>query len=130
MKQTALAALSILLAVQLLHGVAARGPAFETIPANVSFYENNAELLPSSPADVITGDIWLVELTLSNTTGSDVTCTISDKQGTPAALFNNIVHPGLYIFPFKARKMPGGVTWSCGTAAAVVGSIRGMRLGP
>jgi len=72
----------------------------------------------------ISATVYVNEITLTNVTGGDVTCSILDRQATPRAVFSNTVHPGVYIMPFKGRKMPNGITWSCtGGGTAVVGYI-------
>jgi hypothetical protein len=83
--------------------------------------------IPASLTTVFTGTVYVQEVTLTNITGADVTCTIQDRQATPRALYNNVVKPGLYVFSFKGRKMPNGVAWFCGDSTSVVGYIQGVK---
>jgi hypothetical protein len=116
-----------------LGAAAAPAPSFETIPANVTFYENDAELLPTSTADVVTGTIWLEEITLTNNSSSDVTVRIRDKQTTPRQIVPDdmvVLAKHVYTIQFKARKCPGGVTWLASDGTNLIGTIRGKRVGP
>lgn len=91
-------------------------------------------LVPSSdtPAPGVAGTatVYLNELTLTNITGSDVTCTILDRQITPRALYSDTLFgkgsgkASHYVMDYKGRKMPSGITWSCNAANAVVGYMQ------
>ena len=83
--------------------------------------------IPSVLTTVFTGTVYVQEVTLTNITGADVTCTIQDRQATPRALYNNVVKPGLYVFSFKGRKMPNGIAWFCGDSTSVIGYIQGVK---
>jgi hypothetical protein len=111
---------------------AARGPLFESTPANVSIYENVPVYVPSSTTDVITGDIWLEEITLANTTSGSLTACVDDKQASPRAIVPcvSIAAHQVYVIDFKARWAPGGVSWSASAGSSIVGTVRGKRLGP
>ena len=91
--------------------------------------ETTPGLVPSTAADVWTASVWVEEITLSNITASAATCTISDKQSTPRALFKDvsIAANSTVGARFTARYMPGGFTWSCSSATAIVGYARVRR---
>ena len=136
--QTRTQAIRIGLAILLSIGIvgvaqsqAIRGPIFEVVPANVAIYENVPSLIPAVAADVVTGDIWLEEITLANKSGSTVTVTMVDKQGTPREILPavTIAANTVYVIGFKARYSPGGVNWVATSGTAVVGTVRGKRLG-
>lgn len=87
----------------------------------------NPTLVPATDTVVFTSTFYLQEVTLTNKSGADVTCTILDRQSTPRELYSNTVSPGIYIFDFKGRKMPGGMSWSCTSSTAVVGYAQGIK---
>jgi hypothetical protein len=97
-------------------------------------FEIDPMLVPSTdtPAPGVAGTatIYLNEITLTNTTASDVTCSILDRQGTPRVLYSDTLFakgsgkPSHYVMDYKGRKMPNGITWSCSAANAVVGYLQ------
>lgn len=119
-------AAGLLLLAVAVNSAVYRAPNFDNA-SGIFVYEVKPARVPSSLTEAISGDIWIEEITLSNTTGSDVTCTIQDEQLTPMPLYNKAVAPGIVGFRFSARWMPGGVKWNCGDATSIVGSIRGKR---
>lgn len=84
-------------------------------------------LVPATDTTVWTGDIVLEGGTLSNITSSAVTCSILDKQGTPRAFMKDvsIAANSVTVLPSRmGRYMPGGLSWSCSSATAVVGYLQ------
>jgi hypothetical protein len=90
-------------------------------------------LIPATPTAVWTFTVYVEEMTLTNASTNDVTCTIQDRQSTPRVLFSDTIggkgtgKSSHYVMRYNGRKMPGGVTWSCTDGAAVVGYIQGKR---
>lgn len=90
-------------------------------------------LVPATPTDVFTHTVYVEEITLTNTSTSDVICTIQDRQSTPRVLYSDLVFgkgsgkASHYAMRYNGRRMPNGITWSCSDGAAVVGYIQGKR---
>jgi len=84
------------------------------------------ETIPTGGEDVFTADFYITEITFTNTTASPIAVTVSDKQGTPLALFSALSVPAnsILAYRFDGRWMPGGVHWSA-ASAGVVGYLRG-----
>jgi hypothetical protein len=82
-------------------------------------------LVPATTTDVATSTVRVYQITLTETSGSNTTCTIKDKQSTPREIFSGTVNASsLYVIPFpNGRLSPGGLTWSCSSGTAVVGAI-------
>ena len=83
--------------------------------------------VPSVPTTVFPTTVYLQEVTLTNINTIDVFCSIMDRQVPPRALYSNVVSPGILVFSFKGRKMPGGVTWSCADNTSIHGYIQGIK---
>lgn len=83
--------------------------------------------VPAVATSVFSTTVYVQEVTLTNINTVDVTCIISDKQVPPRALYSNLVSPGILVFDFKGRKMPGGVTWNCSDSTSVIGYIQGIK---
>lgn len=85
--------------------------------------------IPAVTEDVFDSDCWLQELTLTNNASVDVTVTITDKQVSPKPILSKVpIGPGeMYSVQFGARYMPGGMTWVCSVADALVGYARVRR---
>lgn len=84
-------------------------------------------VVPTEAVDVVATDVYVEEITLSNTSGSAATVTIKDKQGTPRSILEavSIAANTTYVITFpKGRYMPGGVNWVA-SAGSVVGYICG-----
>ena len=84
-------------------------------------------LIPAVAASVpgISSTVYVNEITLTNRSGSDVTCAILDQQGSPLELFSGtVLKNSVYVMDFKGRKMPNGITWSCSSGTAVVGYVQ------
>jgi hypothetical protein len=83
---------------------------------------------PATATALFSFTVYVEEITLTNKTDSNVTCSILDRQSTPRELFTGVVNAGsVYVMPFKGRKMPGGITWSCTNGTAVIGYVYGRR---
>lgn len=87
-------------------------------------------LVPTSPTDVWTRDVYLEAITLTNESSSTASaCTVQDKQGTPRAymktvsLAANTTYNDQHV---NGRYFPGGLTWSC-TTGTVTGYLRVKR---
>lgn len=83
--------------------------------------------IPSVPTTVFSSTIYLQEMTLTNINTVDIFCSITDKQTPPRALYSNVVSPGILVFAFKGRKMPGGVIWSCSDSTSINGYMQGIK---
>lgn len=90
----------------------------------------DAQLVPSSPTDLVVGDCSLFRIELTNETTDLVTVTIQDKQGTPRAWIKDVpiapnsVYGGFWI---EGRRFLGGVRWSASQASAITGYIIGVK---
>lgn len=94
--------------------------------------ETTAVLVPSSATSVVSVTARLFQVTLNNKSGSTVYCSILDKQATPLPLYGDganssvgAIAAGTLVvmaFPF-GRLMTSGITWSCSSATAVVGTL-------
>lgn len=95
------------------------GSGVEVVPA----------LLPAELGEVFAGDIWLEEITLTNTTDATVTVTVQDKQTVPRAVLSQVPIGArtTYVVRFGARYCPGGVSWVASAADSIVGYMRGRR---
>jgi hypothetical protein len=84
------------------------------------------KLVPVSAADVVVGDVYLQEISLANNSGSPVTVTITDKQGSPLAIIPavSIAANTVYEMSFGLRYCPGGITWSASSGTVVTGYVR------
>lgn len=92
-------------------------PVWETVPS----------LIPAVAEDLYTaGDVYLVEITLSNQSAAAVTVTISDRQASPLPIVPTVsLAPGqLYEVRFEGRLTPNGVSWVASDGAAIVGYLR------
>lgn len=98
-------------------------------PTFASSFELLPAFIPATATDVHLSSFHITEITLSNVTAAPVTVTITDKQSTPVALYSAVSVPANSVVAqrFEGRWMPGGVTWSAGSASAVVGSMRGHK---
>jgi hypothetical protein len=127
------AALSVLLMVGLgwLYAATVTAPQFESMPGNVNIQETTPGLIPAVDTDVYAKNIWLSEITLTNTSAGAVTVTVQDKQATPRAVLSavSVAAHTTYVIQFSARYCPNGVSWSASSGTAVVGYLRGKRLG-
>ena len=83
--------------------------------------------IPSSLEEVFGSEVYLHEITLTNSTTSAVLVTIQDKQATPLPVLKDVSVPakGVYVVRFEGRYCPGGLSWQADQASAVVGYIRG-----
>lgn len=83
------------------------------------------ELIPAVDSAVFTSTVTLSQITLTNETASDVTCTIKTKQSTPRTLFGGTVTANtLYVMSYPAGyQSPGGLSWYCSTGTAVSAQI-------
>lgn len=106
-------------------------PNFEIAPANLNVQETVPGLIPATLTTVYTGNIWLSEITLTNTSAGSVTVTVQDGQTTPREVLSavSIAAHTTYVIQFSARYCPGGVSWSASSATAIVGYLRGKKLG-
>jgi hypothetical protein len=122
-----------LLAAALLAAMlTANGQTLNPRPAALSrVVDMDPALVPATATDVTTTTIWVIMITLSNESGSDITCTVTDRQSTPRAL----VGPGITVragehwiqwYP-EGRKMTGGIRWSCSNGSSVTGYIVGRQ---
>lgn len=104
-------------------------PAPPGIGTQYSIVETNPALVPATDTDVATNTIYVEAITLTNITGSAVTCSILDKQSTPRAFLKDaaLAANSAWVVPLPAggRKFPSGVSWSCSSGTAVVGYMRG-----
>jgi hypothetical protein len=92
------------------------GPTFEIYPMAVP---------TSSMSDVVTGDVRVNEITLTNTTGSAITVTVQDKQTSPQAFLSAIsvgANSTYVIETPSLRLFPGGVSWQA-SGAGIVGYV-------
>lgn len=90
-------------------------------------FDITPKYVPAAGEDVCAIDAHVLEIHLINGSGSSVTVTINDKQGTPMP----IIPPALTItagadqvWEFTGRFAPGGIHWSCSADNAVTGYIR------
>lgn len=77
----------------------------------------------SAMTDVVTSDVRLAEITLTNTTAGALTVTVQDKQGSPLAFLSavSIAANTTYVVETPGlRYMPGGVSWQA-SGAGIVG---------
>ena len=67
--------------------------------------------IPTSSTAIFTRDVHITEITVTNTTGAQLTFTVSDRQANPKELFAStpIDANSTYGLAFKGRWMPGGV---------------------
>jgi len=121
----------LLLAFGWLHSATITAPNFEMTPANLNIQETTPGLIPATLADVYTKNIWLSEITLTNKSAGTVTVTVQDKQTTPREVLAavSVAANTTYVIRFDARYCPGGVSWSASSGTAIVGYLRGKRLG-
>ena len=86
-------------------------------------------LIPAAGEDVFTADIEVTELHLVNSSGSAVTVTVTDKQGTPLPLVAgvSIAANADHLRQFRGRLCPGGLHWSASVDAVVTGAVRGRQ---
>jgi hypothetical protein len=94
-------------------------------------FDLDAVFIPATPTTIINQNIWLTSLTLTNTTTTDVQCSIDDLQGSPIPLIPNTVNGAIpsgsvYAFSFDKTKMTGGVRWSCATGGVIAARLAGF----
>ena len=78
--------------------------------------------VPTSTADVVTGDVRVNVITLTNTTGSAITVTVSDKQTSPLDFLTavSVAANSTYVVEIPdMRLFPGGVSWSASGSGMV-----------
>ena len=120
-------ALITLLAVLLLASMAAAQTPQRFYPGERDL---DAQWVPGTPTDAVSVTVYVNMFTLTNTSGSDVTCRIFDRQSPPKALFYDTIggqgsgKSSHYVMAYRGRKMLGGISWSCTAANAVVGYIQ------
>jgi DNA-binding protein len=121
----------LLLAFGWLHSATITAPNFEVTPANLNIQETTPALIPAVDTTVYAKNIWLSEITLTNISAGTVTVTVQDKQTTPREVLSavSIAAHTTYVIQFGSRYCPNGVSWSASSGTAVVGYLRGKRLG-
>lgn len=106
----------------------------QTVPARVNFntvFEMLPGYVPASATDLITQDVRVEYVYFANKSTSAVTCKISDKStncgGATCPFWPDvsILANQAYVVPINNIPAIGGFTWSCSTASAVVGYMRG-----
>ena len=78
--------------------------------------------VPTSLTDVVTSDVRVVEITLTNNTSGAITVTVQDKQGSPQAFLSSISVPANSVYVIETpglRFMPGGVSWQASDTGIV-----------
>lgn len=83
-------------------------------------------LLPNTPTTAVSSDIYVCELDATNSSGSAVTISVSDNQGSPVPFLSaaSIAASSTWIalaLPANGpcRYFPGGIIWSASTANVV-----------
>lgn len=97
-------------------------PRFE-IPGGLS-------VVPNSATDVTTTDSYILQITVTNTTGGAVTFTVTDKASSAKTLVPAISIPAntLLIMSWPdGVKMTGGISWTAGSATSLHAEIYGFR---
>lgn len=86
--------------------------------------------VPATATDVVARDVNVMRINLSNTTGSAVTVTITDKStncgGSACQIWPAITISAntVYMVDVGGEQFVGGIRWSASASNAVVGSIR------
>lgn len=100
----------------------------------IAMYDYGPALVPNTPTSVVAAaQVYLVELTLTNETTSDVTCTIVDQQTPARTVYSDTVAGkgtggnSLLVVKFNDRRVPGGIKWSCSASSAVTGYVTYRR---
>jgi len=87
--------------------------------------------VPATATNVVTATIFLDSAFLANTSASSVTCTFVDKTtacgGTACQFWPAVTMAAnaTYLVQFDGLIVTSGVQWSCSSASAVVGQMRG-----
>lgn len=90
------------------------------------------QVVPDSATDVTTVDSWISAITVANTTGSNVTFLVLDKQSSAKTLVPTVViSPNTIVILEWAQPtfMEGGIRWQAGTASALHAEIIGWKVG-
>lgn len=92
-------------------------------------FDMNPVLLPDSTTSVYTSTVFVDEITLSNSSSSEVVVTIADRQQTPLPLLPGVKIQGnsAVVVSMKSRKFPNGLSWSASQAGVVTGYVSGRR---
>jgi len=89
------------------------------------------QVVPNSTTSVSTTDTWIFQITVTNTSGSDVTLTVQDRAGTPKSLLStvNIAAHTTYVMAFpEGVFMDDGFTWSSSSSTALHASVNARRI--
>lgn len=91
------------------------------------------QFIPATDTAAITGTVRMTSGYFANTTNAAVTVTLKDRttncSGGGCAFWPtvSIAANSVYTIDFKDILVTNGVTWSCSSASAVLGALKGRK---
>jgi hypothetical protein len=101
------------------------------VPQRGSEWYTPMAYVPNTATNIVTATTFLDFAFLANTSASSVTCTFVDKTtacgGTACQVWPAVTMAAnaTYLIQFDGLIVTSGVQWSCSSASAVVGQMRG-----
>ena len=77
-------------------------------------------LIPAVDSELFQYSVTIHQISLTNETASDVTCTIKTKQSTPRIVYSGpVLANSLYVIAFPSGYQAPGLSWYCASGTAV-----------